>query len=166
MKKEDITIKKEEEITIKEKIRIRQDAKIKEENNKSLKNYLIKRFILIILMVAVSEGLISALFSEFLYPLISKLLVYSDIQITNFSSGILSNMVQVILALIVICIISILPNYISDAITVIFQRFNLDVLQIKVETKLPVELGSAWIEQLYYFGLLLLFMLIFYCPIL
>jgi len=162
MKKEDITIKKEEEITIKEKIRIRQDAKIKEENNKSLKNYLIKRFILIILMVAVSEGLISALFSEFLYPLISKLLVYSDIQITNFSSGILSNMVQVILALIVICIISILPNYISDAITVIFQRFNLDVLQIKVETKLPVELGSAWIEQLYYFGLLLLFMLILF----
>jgi len=138
---------------------MKKPVKIK-TRDKSLKQFLNRRFILIILLLAISEGVISMIFSEFLYPLISKLLVFTDIKITNFSSGVVSNMTQVVLALIMICILCLLPSYLSDAMKVIFQRFSADVLQIRLETKLPVQLESPLLEQLYYFGLLLLFLII------
>ena len=130
--------------------------------DRSLKHFLNRRFILIILLLALSEGAISMLFSEFLYPLISKLLVFTDIEITNFSSGIVSNMTQVILTLIMICILSLMPSYLSEAMKVITQRVSTDVLQIRLDAKLPEQLGSPILEQLYYFGLLLLFLMILF----
>jgi len=136
--------------------------KTKVIKDKSLKQFLNRRFIMIILLLALSEGVISMLFSEFLYPFISELLVYTDIKITNFSSGIVSNMTQVILALIMICFISLLPSYLSEAMKVISQRFSTDVLQIRLDAKLPEQLGSPILEQLYYFGLLLLFLMILF----
>jgi len=138
---------------------MKKSTKIKD---KSLKQFLNRRFIMIILLLALSEGVISILFSEILYPFISELLVYTDIKITNFSSGIVSNMTQVVLALIMICILSLLPSYLSEAMKVIFQRFSTDVLQIRLDAKLPEQLGSPILEQLYYFGLLLLFLMILF----
>ncbi|SEW36190.1 HAMP domain-containing sensor histidine kinase [[Clostridium] fimetarium] len=140
---------------------MRKSGKIKRKD-KSLKQFLNRRFILIILLLALSEGVISVLFSEFLYPFISKLLVFTDIKITNFSSGVLSNMTQVILVLIIICILSLLPSYLSEAMKVIFQRVSADVLQIRLDTKIPEQLGSPILVQLYYFGLLLLFLIILF----
>ena len=138
---------------------MKKSTKIKD---KSLKQFLNRRFILIILLLALSEGIISMLFSEFLYPFISKLLVFTDIKITNFSSGVVSNMTQVILVLIIICILSLLPSYLSEAMKVIFQRVSTDVLQIRLDTKIPEQLGSPILVQLYYFGLLLLFLIILF----
>jgi len=132
------------------------------EKSKSLKQFLNRRFILIILLLALSEKLISMLFSGYLYPFISKLLVFTDVKITNFSSGIVSNMTQVVLALIIICILSLLPNFLSEAMNVIFQRFSSDVLQIRLDAKLPEQLGSPILQELYYFGLLLLFLAILF----
>ena len=140
---------------------MRKSGKIK-KRDKSLKQFLNRRFILIILLLALSEGVISMLFSEFLYPFISKLLVFTDIKITNFSSGVVSNMTQVILVLIIICILSLLPSYLSEAMKVIFQRVSADVLQIRLDTKIPEQLGSPILVQLYYFGLLLLFLIILF----
>ena len=140
---------------------MRKSGKIK-KRDKSLKQFLNRRFILIILLLALSEGIISMLFSEFLYPFISKLLVFTDIKITNFSSGVVSNMTQVILVLIIICILSLLPSYLSEAMKVIFQRVSADVLQIRLDTKIPEQLGSPLLVQLYYFGLLLLFLIILF----
>ena len=140
---------------------MKKSPKIKEKN-KSLKQFLNRRFMVIILLLALGEGLISMLFSEFLYPFISKLLVSTDIKITNFSSGIVSNMTQVILALILICILSLMPSFLSEAMQVIFQRFSADVLQIRLDTNLPTQFESPMVEQLYYFGLLLLFLTILF----
>ena len=128
--------------------------------DKSLKQFLNRRFLLIILLLALGEGMISLLFSEFLYPLISKLLAFTDIKITNFSSGIVSNMPQVLLVLIMICLLTFLPSYLSEAMKVIVQRFSTNVLQIKLETNIPAQFGSPILEQLYYIGLLLLFLII------
>ena len=136
--------------------------KSEKTKDKSLKQFLNRRFMLIILLLAISEGIISMLFSQFLYPFISKLLVFTDIKITNFSSGVVSNMTQVILVLIIICILSLLPSYLSEAMKVIFQRVSTDVLQIRLDTKIPEQLGSPILVQLYYFGLLLLFLIILF----
>ena len=141
--------------------RVKIPAKIKEKN-KSLKQFLNRRFIFIILLLALSEGVISLVFSEFLYPFISKLLVFTDIRITNVSSGVVSNMTQVILVLIMICLLSLLPSYLSEALKVVFQRFSTDVLQIRLDTKLPQQLGSPILVQLYYFGLLLIFLIMLF----
>ena len=132
------------------------------EKEKFLKQFLIKRFIQIILLVALSEGIISIFFSEFAYPVLSKLLVFTDIKITNYSSGIVSNMIQVVLALIVICIFSLLPNFLSEVIQAIIQWFGNDALQIRFDAKLPEGMESPLFEQLYYLGLLLLFLLLLF----
>jgi len=136
-------------------------TKIKKKD-KSLKQFLNRRFIFIILLLALSEGVISLVFSEFLYPFISKLLVFTDIKITNVSSWVVSNMTQVILVLIMICLLSLLPSYFSEALKVVFQRFSTDVLQIRLDTKLPQQLGSPILVQLYYFGLLLIFLIMLF----
>jgi signal transduction histidine kinase len=75
-------------------------------------------------------------------------------------------MMQVIMALIVVCILSLLPNYLSEAIYAISQNFNSQVLRITVETKLPEDLGSPVLSQLYYAGLLLLFLAILFLMVL
>ncbi len=134
----------------------------KPAKDKTLKQFLIKRFIVIILFVALSEAVISFVFSKFLFPYISKLLVYSDIEITNWSSGLASNIGQVILILIAMCILSFFPDFISDAVTAVFQQYSFDVLQIRFSTKFPAEIGSPLLEQCYYIGLMmLLFLLLF-----
>jgi signal transduction histidine kinase len=132
------------------------------EKEKTLKQFLIRRFILIILLVAISEGFIRILFTKFLYPMLTSLLGFTDISVTNYSSEMLSDTVQVILTLIAICIFSLLPDYIAEAIKVILQRLNFTGLQIRLEVKLPIEIEFPMFEQLYYIGLLLVFLIILF----
>ena len=130
------------------------------DKNRSLKQFLIKRFILIMFGVAISEVIINLLFAEFLYPNMSGLLVFTNIRINNISTNFTSGMLQVIVALIVMCLLSLLPNYLADPLEALCENYISNVLQIHLNTKLANEIQSPILEELYYLGLLLLFLFI------
>ena len=135
-------------------------GKSKTVKERSLKEFLIGRFILIVVVVAASENLISFVFSEWMYPFLSKLLNYSDLNITSSSPNALFNGVQIVVIVILTCILALLPNYISEGLEIILRKFSWSFFQIKVEAKIPTEINSHILENLYYWGILILFLLI------
>ncbi len=140
---------------------------ITKENLKSLKSFVIKKFILLLCLIAVSERIIYVFYENCMFPFLSNVFGQNLISMQYTGGGMLMGVVIYLILALIKSIIEILPGLISMPLVYLFDSFTNTFL--KMDTSLLVINQSVPKEYIFFvrtamIAILLLLLLIAILP--
>lgn len=104
---------------------------ITKENLKSLKSFVVKKFILLLCFIAVAERMIYVFYENVIFPLLSKFLGKNQVDMQYTRGGMLLGVVIYLVLALIKSIFEILPSFISLPLVYLFDKitntfFNVD----------------------------------------
>ena len=109
---------------------------ITKENLKSLKSFVVKRFILLLCVIAVAERMIYVFYENIIFPLLSNLFENNQVDMQYTRGGMLLGVVIYLVLVLIKSIFEILPSVISMPLVYLFD--NITNTFFNVDTKIFV----------------------------
>lgn len=123
----------------------------------SLKTFLIKRFIIIIICVAISEMLLNSLYSNVIFPLVKSTL---SLDISTINSGVMSALSDVLAVLFWRNINSMLSGTSFGGIFSILKHFGRQAVSPEVHVPVNFPDAASAVGDLYYIGIMVIMLLL------